>query len=112
MLDEIEQELLDEFPGLDEYFKIIFLWIENVYQSGAIKIMALQTNKTQRAITHAFLLGQVTAQIKTGDDVLAPHKKLIPLWEFLLNKLVDEKYLDDKRVKEMRADMEPYLHGR
>lgn len=111
MIQEVEKELSKAFPELDEYFKIIFLWIENVYQSGAIKIMAQQINKTPRAVTYAFLLGQVTAQIKTGNDVLAPHKKLIPLWGFLLNKLIDEKYLDDNRVKEIRADMEPHLNG-
>jgi len=111
MIQEVEKELLATFPELAEYFNLVFLWIENVHQSGAIRIMSQQINKTQRAITYAFLLGQVTAQIKTGNDVLAPSKKLIHLWEFLLNKLVEEKYFDSKRVKEMRADMEPYING-
>lgn len=111
MIQEVEKELSKSFPELDEYFKIVFLWIENVYQSGAIKIMSLKLNKTERAVAYSFLLGQTTAQIKAGNDILAPRKKLIPLLEFLLNKLVNEKYLDNKRVKEIRADMEPYLHG-
>lgn len=112
MIQEIEKELLKKFPGLTSYFDVVFLWLENIVQTGSVKIMSSQIGKSERAILHAMLLGQVQAQITHGDDVLAPHKKLVLLWEHLFNTLSKENYFGPKREKEIRAEMAPYLNGK
>lgn len=112
MIQEIEKELLKKFPGLTSYFDVVFLWLENIVQTGSVKIMSSQIGKSERAILHAMLLGQVQAQITHGDDVLAPYKKLVPLWEHLFNTLSKENYFGPKREKEIRAEMAPYLNGK
>lgn len=112
MIQEIKKELLKKFPGLASYFDVIFLWLENIVQTGSIKIMSSQIGKSERAIVRAMLFGQVQAQITYGDDVLAPHKKLVPLWEHLFDTLSKENYFGLKREKEIRAEMAPYLNGK
>lgn len=112
MIQEIEKELLKKFPGLRSYFDVVFLWLEHAMQPGAIKIMAEQIGKTERGIVYSLLLGQLSAQIQSGSDVLAPYKKLVPVWEHVLKKLQEENYFTAKREKEIRAEMAPYLNGK
>lgn len=108
MIQEIEKELRAKFPGLSSYFDIAFLWVEHAIQPGAIKIMSSQIGKSERAIVYSLLFGQLSAQIQSGSDVLAPCKKLIPVWKYVLKKLQAENYFTAEREKELRAEMDEW----
>lgn len=101
---QIEKELRCAFPALSFYFDTVFAWIKNTGQATAIKSMAVQTGKTEYTLCYAFLFGQVSEQIKAEQS-----QNLVPVWEYLLDKLSDLNHFSAERVQELRAEMGPYI---
>lgn len=110
MINKIEKELRKAFPDLSSYFDNVFLWLKQEQSSIQLFVLHLKTKGIEEiAAYYSLLHGQLTAQIKHGADAAAPNEKLFAVWEYLLDKLTEHKYITLSRAEEIRADMTEWI---
>ena len=118
---DIEKELRERYPGLQEFFNGVFSWLYSILENENKKISQVITKKEKpvAAAIYALLFFQVTEQLKQDTNtppVIFGHTPIAVierrnLWKFLFDKVEMCHYIPADEMALKKKDMEPYLHG-
>lgn len=118
---DIEKELRERYPGLQEFFNGVFPWLYSILENENKKISQVITKKEKpvAAAIYALLFFQVTEQLKQDTNtppVIFGHTPIAVierrnLWKFLFDKVEMYHYIPADEMALKKKDMEPYLHG-